>query len=411
MRADDEAFEQPPISYSATAPQEAVVQLEQRLASGALKFTGDDRTILRQLLKALDVPEASQMVVFSKTSAQLGLIHPGNPRAIYFSDTCYVGWVPGGLMEVASIDPQLGPVFYHFDPHAKEAVKPRFNRDPDCLRCHGGAFVRDVPAVFSRSIATGRDGQPIYRLGSTVVDDTTPFDERWGGWFVTGAGTAKHRGNVFGREEDGRLVADVDFGGRRTELPASAGPDRFPVPTSDVVALLVFEHQCAMQNALVHAAFQCRRILQYQQNLQRDLKEIVTDSPTYESARRVFDAAAQDVLDRLLFKDEAALPPDAVKVRSAFAQSYATNAPRSKDGHSLKELDLKQRIYRLRCSPLIGSASFQALPAPLRQRIGSRLRRVLETPETEPRYAYLGSEERAGIREVLEETLPAVLRE
>jgi hypothetical protein len=408
LRAEDELFEQPPVSYSATAPQDAVARLEERLASGAVKFTGDDRDILRQLLKALGVPEASQMVVFSKTSFQIGLIHPGNPRAIYFSDTCYVGWVPGGLMEIASIDPQLGPVFYHFDPRARETAKPRFTREQDCLRCHGGAFVRDVPAVFSRSIATARSGQPIYSLGSTVVDDATPFAERWGGWFVTGTGPVKHRGNVLGREQDGRLVSDLDFGGSLAELPASAGPQRFPVPTSDVVALLVFEHQCSMQNVLTRAALQCRRILQYQQNLQSDLKEPITDVPTYDSARRVFDAAAQDVLDHLLFLEEAPLPPGAVPVRGAFASLYEAGGPHTKDGRSLRELDLKQRVFRRRCSPLIGSDYFQKLPVPLQQRVAARLRRVLEAPETEPRYAYLAAEERTAIRAVLTETLPAL---
>lgn len=409
LRAGEEIFEQAPIAYSATAPQDAIARLEAKLAVGAVKLAGDDREILRQLLQALDVPEASQMVVFSKTSFQLGLIHPGNPRALYFSDTCYVGWVPGGLMEVASIDPQLGPVFYHFDPQAKAAKKPRFSREPDCLRCHGGTFVRDIPAVFTRSIATERSGQPIYSQGSTVVDDATPFAERWGGWFVTGTGGAKHRGNVLGREDDGRLVTDLDYGGSRAELPLAAGPQRFPVPTSDVAALLVFEHQCTMQNALTRAAFQCRRILHYQQNLQRDLKETVTEQPTYDSAKRVFDASAQDVLDILLFKDEAVLPAGAIGRRGAFPDVYEQRGRRTRDGHSLRELDLKAHVFRLRCSPLIDSASFQALPLPLKQRLAARLRRVLESPETEPRYAYLTAGERAGIRTVLVETLPAVL--
>ncbi len=304
-------------------------------------------------------------------------------------------------MEIASIDPQLGPVFYHFDPHAQETVKPRFTREQDCLRCHGGAFVRDIPAVFSRSIGTARSGQPIYSLGSTVVDDATPFAERWGGWFVTGTGPVKHRGNVLGLEQDGRLVTDLDFGNSLADLPASAGPQRFPLPTSDVVALLVFEHQCAMQNALTRAALQCRRILQYQQNLQHDLKETITDVPTYDSAQRVFDAAAQDVMDHLLFMEEAPLPPGAITTRGAFARQYEASGPRTKDGHSLRELDLKQRVFRLRCSPLIGSDYFQKLPVPLKQRVTTRLRRVLEAPDSEPRYAYLGADERAQIRDIL----------
>jgi hypothetical protein len=271
--------------------------------------------------------------------------------------------------------------------------------------------VREIPAVFARSIPTDRNGQPIFSQGSTVVDDTTPFAERWGGWYVTGShGPVRHRGNLFSREADGRLAVDLDHGDNRSDLPALAGAARYLAPTSDIVALMVFEHQCAVQNALVRAAFQCRRMLRYQQNLQRDLKETVTEAPTYDSAKRVFDSCAQDVLDRLLLKDEAVLPEGGVAGSHEFAEAYGRNAPRTKDGRSLKDLDLKKRLFRWRCSPLIYSPSFRELPAHLKQRILARLRRVLEAPDPEPRYAYLGNEERAGIRAILEETLPAASR-
>lgn len=405
--AGDDAFEQPPIAYSATAPHDGIAELERRLGAGGVKVAGEDREILRELLRVLGVPEASQMLVFSKTSFQADLIHPGNPRALYFSDTCYVGWVPGGLMEVTTIDPQLGPVFYRFDPHPKETAGPRFTREQDCLRCHGGAFVRDIPAVFARSLATDRSGQPVYSQGSIVVEDSTPFAERWGGWYVTGTGgTTRHRGNLLSREQDGRLVVDTDYTSNLARLPAGVGAKRYLLPTSSVAALLVFEHQCAMQNALTRAAFQCRQILRYQQNLQRDLKETVTDEPTYDSAKRVCDSSAQDVLDHLLFREEAVLPVGAVADGREFAAAYGREAIKSKAGHSLKELDLKTRVFRLRCSPLIQSASFRELPLPLKRRILARLDRVLNDAATEPRYAYLGAEERVAIRDLLAETLP-----
>ncbi len=411
LAESEEAFEQPPVSYSATAPNDAITRLERRLASGEVRLVGDDRAILRELLRTLGVPESSQMLVFSKTSFQAGIIHPGNPRALYFSDDCYVGWVPGGLMEVTSIDPQLGPVFYSFDPRAKPEMRPRFTRDQDCLRCHGGTFVREIPAVFVRSIPTDRSGQPIFSQGSTVVDDSTPVAERWGGWYVTGThGTTRHRGNLFSREAEGRLAVDLDHGGNRKDLPAVAGGSRYPAQTSDIVALMVFEHQCAMQNALTRAAFQCRRMLSYQQNLQRDLKETVTEGPTYDSARRVFDSCAQDVLDHLLLKDEAALPEGGIAGSPEFAEAYRRSAPSTKDGRSLKDLDLQQRLFRVRCSPLIYSRTFRDLPKHLGSRIGARLRAVLDDPAKEPRYAYLTAGERTAIRGILAETLPEVLQ-
>jgi hypothetical protein len=147
-------------------------------------------------LAALGVPETSQMLVFSKTSFQKERINPDHPRAIYFSDEVYIGWCPGGLVEIAAIDPMLGPVFYSFDPHER-GVEKRFNRDADCLRCHGGTFVRDIPGLLARSVFTKAGGEPLLSLGSELVDATTPIEKRWGGWYVTALRAGlRHRGNL-----------------------------------------------------------------------------------------------------------------------------------------------------------------------------------------------------------------------
>ncbi len=407
MVAGDDAYEQAPISYSATLPKDAIHRLELRIAAGEFRFQGSDREVARALLKELHIPESSQLLVFSKTSFQLNLIQPATPRAIYFSTDCYVGWCPGGLMEVASIDPELGPVFYTFDPHLAEGSKPVFRREADCLRCHGGTFVREIPAVFVRSVATERNGQPIFSQGSTIVDDTTPFADRWAGWYVTGSGgSVRHRGNLLSRERDGALVVEVDHGSNRAGLPEGVDASRFLAPGSDVVALMVMEHQCGTQNILTRAAHQCRRILQYQQNLQRDLKETVIESPSYDSACRVYDSCAQEVLDRLLFHESAPLPEGALAGEHRFAVDYAAAGARTRAGQSLSDLDLKRRLYRSRCSPMIHSDSFRQLPQHLRERILTRLHRVLEQPESEPRYGYLTSEERQRIAGILSETVP-----
>jgi hypothetical protein len=157
--------------------------------------------VLEALLHEFKIPKQSQVVVFSKTSLQRQRIRPDHPRALYFTDDAYVGWVPGGLMEVTTIDPVLGPIFYALDPATiRTNAAQSFVRDNDCLRCHGGAFARGIPGVFVRSLFTDADGEPLLRHGSEVVDFRTPFTNRWGGWYVTGQhGTALHRGNVFAR--------------------------------------------------------------------------------------------------------------------------------------------------------------------------------------------------------------------
>jgi hypothetical protein len=400
-------YEQPPILYSDSIPKDAVATLQARLNAREFSFEGREKDVLRRLLRELKVPESSQMLVFSKTSVQRTRISPDNPRSLYFNDECYVGWVPGGMIEIASIDPQLGPIFYTLDPLERGKEPQRFRRDSSCLSCHGANFTRDIPGVFARSVFAESTGSPIFSAGSTVVDYTTPFEDRWGGWFVTGShGKARHRGNVFASEVEGEVQLDVERGANVTDLSEFTNSRFYPRPTSDIGALMVMEHQLAMHQALTRANFEARRMLAYQRGLQESFKEPLTDEPAYDSVKSVFKHAAENVLDALLFKDEAAMPEGGIQGSREFVEAYEAAGPRTSKGISLRELDFKTRIARYRCSPLVYSAQFRALPAPLLARILERLGRVLTAPEPEPRYAYLADDERKAIAAILHETAP-----
>ena len=351
------------------------------------------------------MPVASQVVVFSKTSLQRGRIRPDHPRVIYFSDTAYVGWVPGGLVELTVIDPRLGPVFYALDLREARRGAPKFTRESDCLSCHGGAFVRDVPGLFVRSVFPAETGEPLLRHGTQIVDDQTPCAERWGGWYVTGyRGTAPHRGNAFAREEADRLVFEPNDR-RPDELSAFFDTSEYLAATSDVVALLVLEHQTVMHNAITRAAFAARRMIAYQRGLQQHFKEAETDEPAYDSVKSVIASAAQDVVDRLLFHQEAKLP-EGIVGSAAFRVAFVERAVRASDGRSLRDLSLSGRIFAQRCSYLIYSESFAALPPPLKMKIFARLKAALDSRDPKDRYAYLPAEEKERIRAILLETLP-----
>lgn len=108
-------YEHPPVNYSATTPRDAIIRLRLRLAMGEVALAGGELQMLHTLLTELGVSADSQTLVFSRTSFQRSRIRPDQPRALYFSDSVYVGWVPGGLVEVTAIDPQLGPVFYSME--------------------------------------------------------------------------------------------------------------------------------------------------------------------------------------------------------------------------------------------------------------------------------------------------------
>lgn len=407
-----EDYEQPPISYSDSTPVDAISHLQERLNSRELKFAGSEKEVVQQLLRELKIPESSQLLVFSKTSVQRVRISPQNPRALYFNDTCYVGWVPGGMVEVAAIDPQLGPVFYTLDPLERGVQQPqRFRRDPSCLSCHAANFTRDIPGVFARSVFAEATGSPIFSAGSEVVDHTTPFEERWGGWYVTGQhGAGRHRGNSFAHETEKEVELDLERGANLTALNRFIDPSTYLVPTSDIGALMVFEHQLAVHTTLTRANYECRRMLQYQRSLQESFKEPITEEPAYDSVKSVFKHCTENVLDALLAKDEAPLPEGGIKGSQEFREAYEHTNHRTADGRSLRDLDLTTRVARYRCSPLIYSEQFRQLPKQLLQRVTERLGQVLTAPEPEKRYAYLSAEERGAIASILRETAPELTK-
>lgn len=398
-------YEEPPIRYSATMPQDAITRLQVRLATGEVALAGRELVMLRTVLKELGVSVESQTLVFSRTSLQRDRIRPDQPRALYFSDSVYVGWVPGGIIEVAAIDAQLGPVFYTIDFHGERRGSPKIERESDCLRCHGGEFVRDIPALFARSLFIDANGDPLLRFGSQLVDDETPFEQRWGGWYVTGYhGPVAHRGNALAREQ-GEQLEFAPTAKRPDELSSYFDTTDYLKPTSDVVALLVLEHQMAMQNTLTRAGFAARRMITYQHGLQQALAEPQTDEPAYDSVKSVFASSAQQVVDRLLFRQAAPLP-EGIKGHPDFVRTFALGAPRSVAGHALKDLQLGGRLFAQRCSYLIYAESFRALPDALKVRVWDQLGAALSSRDPGDRYAYLPAEEKQRIREILIETHP-----
>ena len=95
-----------PIPYN-QAPDNQITQLKTRL------LYEPRHGYLLSVLKALNIPLSSQTLVFSKTSFQAPLIFPSAPRAIFFNDDTYIGWVKGAdYLEVSTADPALGAVFY-----------------------------------------------------------------------------------------------------------------------------------------------------------------------------------------------------------------------------------------------------------------------------------------------------------
>lgn len=388
-----------PHRYFQRTPRDRFSRLIPDLAEGRVPLDrSSERALVRSLLKALDIPESSQLLVFSNTSLQLSLIHPGNPRALYFSDELYLGHVPGGKIEVATIDPDLGAVFYLFD-LPREGSRVTVERARRCMNCHANEDTLHVPGLSVKSVAPGPEGGSLDTFRAGLSGHAVPLSERFGGWHVTGTGGFDgHWGNRMGRLFQGELSA--------TPLPPGArfSLDRYPVPTSDLLAHLLHEHQVGGVNRLIRAQYRFRELRHGNQGALP-----LTLPPEVQ-------AELADLVGYLLFADEAALPPSGIPGDPAFREAFARNR-RVVDGHSLKDLDLKTRLLRFRCSYLVHTPFFEGLDPDLRRRILGDLDEALASvpgPETRAlshpgkRNAasrHLGGDEAAVIRRILKATV------
>src|SRR3954449_8375446 len=188
------------IQYGAAEGKDRVAQFQQKLREGKLRLEFDEHHgYLPAVLKALNVPISSQVLVFSKTSFQAPRISPRMARSLYFTDDVYVGWVPGGdVLEFAAIDPRQGVMFYTMDQDA--GPKARIDRRDECLQCHASGGTLGVPGRVVRSVFVERSGMPLFQAGGFVTDHRSPLAQRWGGWYVTGThGTAQAHGQCLRR--------------------------------------------------------------------------------------------------------------------------------------------------------------------------------------------------------------------
>jgi hypothetical protein len=243
------SLEHAAIGYRTLPLDNPVADLLERLAQGKTELSFDARPgigYLPSVLRELRVPLESQLLVYSKTSLQKGLIAPQRPRALYFNDELAVGAVQDGIIEIAVQDPRQGAVFYTL---LRVAEQPRLERQGSCLGCHYALATLGVPGFFARSIPTAADGDILPWLGNLTVDHATPLAERWGGWYVTGdVGSQAHYGNALLPDKRAQALPALP-GGVPQQLPAPLAAS-YLTPYSDAVAHLVFEHQLEAMNVL-----------------------------------------------------------------------------------------------------------------------------------------------------------------
>lgn len=384
----------PAIQYSSHPTRDAIVRLNESIATGqvTLAFDALPRGYLASVLKALDIPPSSQTLVFSENSLQRAHISKTTPRAIYFNDTVAIGWAKGATtIEATALDPTQGVHFYSMG--QARLTKPQFTRrNADCLQCHVLPQTHGVPGVLTMSVLPLSDNQNEYAQG-WEADHRTPIEDRWGGWYVTGAQVpARHLGNVPVLHVPKSYVR-ADVAPKLVTASDAFDATAYLTPHSDVVALMVLNHQTRMTNLLTRLNWQAR-IAVHERPKGGALPPHVRDT-------------AHELVDYMLFVDEAPLP-SAVRGASAFTKEFPSRGPRDSKGRSLRDLDLARRLLRYPCSYMIYTDAFDALPTAAKAIVYERLWAILSGAATDGNYSKLSPGDRRAIVEILRETKPGL---
>ena len=374
--------------YYEKAPRDRFTKLKAELEAGTKALdTSGELPFLQSLLRELQVPVSSQMLVYSVTSLQKNLVSPRRPRALYFNDDTYVGFVPGGRLEVISLDPELGGIFYIFD-RLRGGAHPRAERSEDCMSCHAPRHLDFVPGLVIESVVPGvtGGGEKAFRRERTGHD--IPFEERFGGWHLTGA-------NAFPQRWANILMEYTDAGRQeRTIMPGDISDiSRYLLPTSELLPQLLHEHQVGFVNRAMRAMYGTRSLLH-------------ANGGNKESISKELDELARGLTRYLLFAEEMPIKPGSISTDVEYRAAFEGLPAPKHDGRSLRDLDLGTRLLRYRCSYMIYSPAFTGLQPDVRDRVYEIMAGALHDQQTEPGFEYLQLEERRAIREILAATLP-----
>lgn len=386
--------EYPSMNYATAKLTDPVAHLQERIARGetTLRFEAQ-RGYLDSLLQELQIDASSQTLVFSGTSLQSRRINPRTPRAIYFNDDVYVAWVQNGPIEIASMDPNLGPVYYLLE--QTDSAPAAFGREQArCLGCHDSYSLSGggVPRFIVGSGYTGPAGNLISHEGWILVTDRTPLKSRWGGWYVTGQhGDQVHLGNmVIADLEDFKRLEEMRINNIDT-LDGLFDTKPYLTNKSDIVALMILEHQANVQNWIARVSWDTRTALHA--------------APNSAETQALIESSVEPLVEALLFVKEVKLTAP-LSGEPKFTAQFASRAVRDKQGRSLRDLDMTTRMMRYPLSYAIYSDAFNALPDPTKQAVYRRLAHVLRGEDQTETYAALAGSDRSAILEILTDTKP-----
>ncbi len=374
-------------THKKPAVDSPVARLQERIDRGEVQLQFDGQFgYLRSVMKELQLSPSSQSLIFSKTSLQVERVGPQTPHAVYFTDDVAVGYVAGSnVLEFAALNPKDG-VMDFYTLRQTNTGPVHFEKKFGCNQCHWTPVTLKVPGMLSRSVFPDHSGELVPQARVFNTTHETPLQQRWGGWYVTGnTGKQLHMGNAMVREGGQPEDLQTEDMQNLPDLSERIDTGRLLTPYSDVVAIMTLEHQAHMVNLILRATY------------------------VWDEGPRTIDTAVENLVKYMLFTQEARLTAP-VRGTSGFAQEFAGRGPRDKKGRSLRDFDMRARMFRYPCSYMIYSDGFDGIPANVRDRIYRRLWQVLTGQDTSPQFARLSSADRKAILEILRDTkkrLPA----
>jgi len=376
--------------YLEKLPQDPFSNFKRKMESGIIKLNfGSEKKYLSSLLDELTISPHSQLLVYSTTSLQLSRISPTNPRAIYFTDDIYLGYVPGGQIEIIGIDPQLGAIPYIFNlPKENDFKHPTIYRSKRCMNCHASPDIGGAPGLLIASVIPGDGGGSIDAFRKKISGHGVPYEKRFGGWHITGRHPfVETWANQIGEMRDGNIL----------KIPNPPGKyftwDKYLTEKSDLIPHLLLEHQIGFTNRCIAITYKFR-----------ELKILNRDSININ----LIEEETQSLLSYILFKNEALLPENKINSETQYVLDFENSSTRNQKGKDLRKLNLKTRLFNLRCSYMIFSNSFSGLPSVIKDCLINKLHLILSCDQKKipPAFSYLGNDERKIIKQILSTSLP-----
>ena len=384
-------FEDKIHSYHEKKPDDPFAQLKNELESKKIDLNfQNEKDYLNWLLNELYISKHSQLLVYSTTSLQLSRISPYNPRAIYFSDDLYLGYVPGGQIEVIGIDPQLGAIPYIFDlPQKNEIKHPKIYRSTRCMKCHASQEFGGSPSLLLSSVIPAHGGGTIDSFRKNSFGHEIQFKDRFGGWHITG-----HNPFPISWANQIGVMSNNKVG----RIPNPPGKyfkwEKYPTKSSSIISHLLLEHQVGFTNRCIDIIYRYRELISKTSNLEIDQKR-----------KKFISQGTGKLLNYLLFKNEVPLENFRITSNDAFLNDFQTS---SNNSSKLRRLNLKSRLFDYRCSYMIFSNSFSGLPLEFKIELFNQLFKIMAPKQKSvpDEFSYLEEKEREIIHQVLTASFP-----